>query len=100
MTTEPLTRLVRNLSRTLAASDLNTLADADLLIRFRQTRDPAAFEAIVLRHGPRVLAACRAVLRAEADVEDAFQATFVVLMRNPRSVRRPTATGRALIISP
>lgn len=92
MTTEPLTRLVRNLRRTLDATDVASLPDADLLARFRESRDPAAFETIVLRHGPRVLSACRQVLDNEADVEDAFQATFVVLMRDAKAVR----TGRSL----
>jgi RNA polymerase sigma factor (sigma-70 family) len=90
VTTEPLTRLVHNLARTLATDDL---ADAELLDRFRTARDPAAFEAIVRRHGPRVLAACRKVLPEPADVEDAFQATFVILMRDPRAVRRAGALG-------
>jgi RNA polymerase sigma factor (sigma-70 family) len=92
MTTEPLTRLVRNLRWTLDATDVASLADADLLARFRESRDPGAFETIVLRHGPRVLSACRQVLDNEADVEDAFQATFVVLMRDAKAVR----SGRSL----
>jgi RNA polymerase sigma factor (sigma-70 family) len=92
MTTEPLTRLVRNLRRTLDATDVASLPDADLLARFRESRDPTTFETIVLRHGPRVLSACRQVLDNEADVEDAFQATFVVLMRHAKAVR----SGRSL----
>src|SRR5262245_7379962 len=96
MTTEPLTRLVRHLRQTLDATDLAALTDADLLARFRDTRDPAAFEAIVLRHGPRVLAACRQVIGNEADVDDAFQATFVVLMREAKSVRSGRALGHWL----
>jgi RNA polymerase sigma factor (sigma-70 family) len=93
VTTEPLTRLVHDLSRTLAAGDPAALPDADLLARFRRDRDPAAFEAIVRRHGPRVLGACRKVLADAADAEDAFQATFLVLMRRPHAVRRAGALG-------
>src|SRR5262245_2304865 len=87
VTTEPLSRLVRHIGHTLAAADLATVSDDNLLARFREARDPAAFEAIVRRHGPRVLAACRKVLRDDTDVDDAFQATFVVLMNRPGVVR-------------
>src|SRR5437588_7872034 len=93
VTTAPINRLVHDLTRTLAADDLAALPDADLLARFRRHRDPAAFEAVVRRHGPRVLGACRKVLPDEADVEDAFQATFVILLRNPHAVRRANALG-------
>ncbi len=55
------------------------LGDGQLLARYAASRDEAAFEALVARHGPMVLATCRAVLRHEQDVEDAFQATFLVL---------------------
>ena len=42
-------------------------------------RDEAAFGRLVERHGPSVLRACRRVLRCEHDVQDVFQATFLVL---------------------
>jgi RNA polymerase sigma factor (sigma-70 family) len=96
MKTEPLARLVGQLRRTLDASDLITLSDAELLAHFIESRDPATFEAIVLRHGPRVLGVCRRVLRNEPDAEDAFQATFVVLMRDARSIRNRSALGHWL----
>ncbi|MBO0696882.1 MAG: sigma-70 family RNA polymerase sigma factor, partial [Zavarzinella sp.] len=41
----------------------------------------------VRRHGPTVLNACRQVLRHEPDVEDAFQATFLVLLKNAHAIR-------------
>jgi len=96
VTTEPLTHLVRHLRQTLDATDMAGMSDVDLLRRFRECRDPAAFEAIVLRHGSRVMAACRQVLGNEADVEDAFQAAFVVLMREPNAVRNGRALGHWL----
>jgi RNA polymerase sigma factor (sigma-70 family) len=69
------------------------VGDGQLLARYATARDEAAFEALVARHGPMVLATCRAVLRHEHDVEDAFQATFLVLARKARSVRAGDALG-------
>ena len=53
--------------------------DAHLLDRFVREGEEAAFEALVVRHGPRVRAACRRILRDEHEAEDAVQATFLVL---------------------
>jgi RNA polymerase sigma factor (sigma-70 family) len=63
--------------------------DADLVRAVGARRDPAAFELIVRRHGPLVLGVCRRVLRDPADADDAFQATFLVLLRKAGSLRRP-----------
>jgi RNA polymerase sigma factor (sigma-70 family) len=92
MTREPLSRFVGRLRQTLDV-DGPAAQDEELLRRFRDTRDPAAFEAIVRRHGPGVLSACRKVLADEADVEDAFQAAFVILLRDARSIRKGSAVG-------
>src|SRR5436190_18933847 len=67
--------------------------DAELLAAFVASGDPAAFDAIVRRHGPLVLSACRQVLRNESDADDAFQATFVVLHRRAKSIRSATGLG-------
>jgi RNA polymerase sigma factor (sigma-70 family) len=63
------------------------LTDGQLLSRYAASHDGPAFEALVARHGPMVLATCRAILRHEHDVEDAFQATFCVLARKAGSIR-------------
>lgn len=67
--------------------------DADLLERFVTTRDEAAFEQIVRRHGPMVWRVGQRVLRQTQDVEDVFQATFVVLARKAGVIARPELLG-------
>jgi RNA polymerase sigma factor (sigma-70 family) len=61
-----------------AASPVAT--DGDLLARYARHRDEAAFAELVRRNGPVVLRACRSVL-GESAAEDAFQATFLILVR-------------------
>jgi RNA polymerase sigma factor (sigma-70 family) len=72
------------------------LSDAELLDRFETGRDAgaqAAFTALVERHGPMVLRVCRDSLGNEADAEDAFQATFVVLARRASAIRCRESVG-------
>lgn len=61
--------------------------DQQLLERYLQNRDQDAFADLVRRHELSVLKACRQVLRSAVDVDDAFQATFLVLIRRARQVR-------------
>src|SRR5271166_478680 len=81
------------------------LSDAELLERFTShgaaaenatVAAEAAFAALVARHGPMVLGVCRRALVDHGDVEDAFQATFLVLVRRARSVRAGDSLGRWL----
>jgi RNA polymerase sigma factor (sigma-70 family) len=89
----PHPEVVRRLRSGSTAADR---PDAELLHRYAAGRDEAAFEALVRRHGPMVLGVCRRLLRCDADAEDAFQATFLVLARKAAAVRDPTAVGNWL----
>src|SRR6185437_14661252 len=60
---------------------------------FLADRDATAFEALVARHGPMVLSVCRGVLRDPADAEDAYQATFLILVKKARTIRAGQSLG-------
>jgi RNA polymerase sigma factor (sigma-70 family) len=64
------------------------LTDAQLLDLFVARHDEVAFTALVERHGPMVQRVCHEVLRDYHEAQDAFQATFLVLARHARSIRR------------
>src|SRR5438309_1494729 len=70
--------------------------DGQLLTRFIEQRDQMAFEALVRRHGPMVVGICRRVLGDGPDAEDAFQATFLVLVRKANSVSPREMVGNWL----
>ena len=67
--------------------------DRELLARVASSGDDGAFAALVGRHGRAVLAACRHVLAEPADVDDAFQATFLLLFRRAGRVRWQESAG-------
>jgi RNA polymerase sigma factor (sigma-70 family) len=58
-----------------------------LLERISSGHDEVALSALIQRHGPMVLSVCRRVLSSPQDVEDAFQATFLILVRRVRGLR-------------
>jgi RNA polymerase sigma factor (sigma-70 family) len=69
------------------------LTDRELLDAVVIRRDEAAFTALVRRHGPMVLGVCRRLLGNHHDAEDAFQATFLVLLRKAAAIRKREALG-------
>jgi RNA polymerase sigma factor (sigma-70 family) len=74
------------LVRLFETGSLSGLSEWQLLERFVAHRDELAFQVLVSRHGPMVLGICRRMLANAADVEDAFQATFLVLLRRAGSL--------------
>src|SRR5262249_16707348 len=96
MATTALGFVLHRLRRSLLRQDERVVSDADLLRSFLSGRDEAAFEALLRRHGPMVLGVCRRVLRNEADAEDAFQATFLVLVRKAATIRPRGMVGNWL----
>jgi RNA polymerase sigma factor (sigma-70 family) len=70
--------------------------DAELLHRFALRDDHAAFAALVRRHAPMVFGVCRRVLRDPHDAEEAFQVTFLVLVRKAGVLRQPDRLGNWL----
>jgi RNA polymerase sigma factor (sigma-70 family) len=86
MPTTPMSEVTRHLRRAVLLRDGAGLTDGQLLEDYLSRRDEAALAALVRRHGPMVWGVCRRVLRHYHDAEDAFQATFLVLVRKAASL--------------
>jgi RNA polymerase sigma factor (sigma-70 family) len=86
MATKQLRAVTETLRRATLAQEFAGLTDGQLLERYIQTREEAVFAALLHRHGAMVWGVCRRVLREDEDAEDAFQATFLVLVRKAASV--------------
>src|SRR5260370_26467989 len=92
MPTGQMTQAIQHLRRAVLWRDGAGLSDAQLLEHFIERRDEAAFETLMRRHGPMGLGVCRRLLRNGHDADDAFQATFLVLVRKAASIA-PKETG-------
>jgi RNA polymerase sigma factor (sigma-70 family) len=85
MATNQLSQVLEHL-RGAALTGERERSDGQLLETYVRSREEAAFAALVHRHGPMVWGVCRRVLHGHHDAEDAFQATFLVLVRKAPSV--------------
>jgi len=86
------TQLCNDLSRLFRHGAVPS-GDRALLDRFLADRDEAAFEELVARHGPMVRGVCRRLLVSPHDADDAFQATFLVLVRKAGRLRDADRLG-------
>jgi RNA polymerase sigma factor (sigma-70 family) len=96
MATDESNPALRHLRRAALLQGAGGLTDAQLLNSYLARGEDAAFEALVRRHGPMVLGVCRRVLRNPHDAEDAFQATFLVLLRKAASLLPRYSVGNWL----
>jgi RNA polymerase sigma factor (sigma-70 family) len=85
--------VLRHLRKLCEARPGRDLGDGELLERSLAGGEEAAFAVLVQRHGPMVLEVCRRVLGDRHAAEDAFQATFLVLVRRSATIRRRAALG-------
>lgn len=92
---------MRTSNKTLVLQDLDQLfrrgiaasGDGALINRFLVEGNELAFEALVARHGPMVRGVCKRLLGNPHDADDAFQATFLVLVRKAKQLRDPDRLG-------
>jgi RNA polymerase sigma factor (sigma-70 family) len=93
MARQKLDATMRNLRKFAALHAYRDLADHDLLERFIDAHDEAAFTVLIEKHGPMVLGVCRRALANQHDAEDACQATFLVLSRKAKSISKKASLG-------
>src|SRR5262245_18867053 len=89
MATGELSGVIQVLRRATLLRDGAGLTDGQLLGDYLSRRDQAALAALVRRHEPMVWGVCRSVLRNYHDAEDAFPATFLVLVRKAAAIASP-----------
>ncbi|MCI0463448.1 MAG: sigma-70 family RNA polymerase sigma factor [Gemmataceae bacterium] len=93
MAQSPAKAILQRLRARVSEETLAGLTDAQLLQRFAHHGEQAAFETLVRRHGSAVLRVCRTILHDEHATEDAFQATFLVLVKKAATLRRQELLG-------
>jgi RNA polymerase sigma factor (sigma-70 family) len=93
MATSQLQAVVHFLRQRAAAHAGSSLPDNQLLERYLAEQDGGAFSLLVERHGPMVLGLCQRVLGNPQDAEDAFQNTFLILLRKAAAIRKQSSVG-------
>jgi DNA-directed RNA polymerase specialized sigma24 family protein len=71
----------------------SSVSDSELLEIYRCSRSQAALTEIIRRHSPLVLSVIRRLISNRQDAEDAFQATFLVLVLSLKKIRNPESLG-------
>src|SRR5262245_39653272 len=85
--------VIEHLRKVASLREGAEVTDGQLLERFVKNRDRAALEVLVHRHGRMVWGVCCRLLRNGPDVEDAFQASFLVFVRRARAVPKESVSG-------
>jgi RNA polymerase sigma factor (sigma-70 family) len=93
MSTLHLRSILKRLWNDGGIASAGALADADLLRRWVASRDPAAFEVLLWRHGPMIWELCRRLLRREQDAEDVFQSAFFALALKGKNISKGEAVS-------
>jgi len=96
MSTLQMTSALRYFCRAALGQDGTSLTDGQLLEGFVRRREEDAFTALVQRHGPMVFGVCQRLLHNTCDAEDAFQATFLVLVHKAASLHSQETIGNWL----
>src|SRR6516164_2667067 len=96
MANNQMSEVLQHLRQAALLRDGAGLTDGQLLEDYICRRDEAALAALVRRHGPMVWGVCRRVLYHFHDAEDAFQATFLVLVRKAASIASRELIGNWL----
>jgi RNA polymerase sigma factor (sigma-70 family) len=94
--TSSMNKVIRHLRNAVLLRQCADLTDGQLLEGFLSRREPAGLQTLVERHASMVWSVCRRVLHNDHDAEDAFQATFLVLVRKAAAVRPREMVGNWL----
>jgi RNA polymerase sigma factor (sigma-70 family) len=93
MATTNLNVFMRRLVRGMKAETLGDQSDRQLVERFLAAREEAALETLLRRHALMVYRVCWRILQQDQDAEDAFQATFLLLVQKLQTVRKQASLG-------
>jgi RNA polymerase sigma factor (sigma-70 family) len=96
MAMSQLSKVIKHLRGIVDQQEAQHTSNGRLLELFITQRDETAFEELMRRHGPMVWGVCQRVIPNSHDAEDAFQATFLVLVRKAGSVRPREMVGNWL----